>query len=112
VINEYINLKSFKIIIPVIMISASIIKMTMPGLIPFDFEINSANKSTPPGLIWNLNIIPTPIPIIIPPSIALVMIGRCTIPLSGTSKSIIVDVKANPRIALMKYDLSYLSARR
>jgi hypothetical protein len=92
--------------------STSIIKITIPGLIPFDFEIESASKSTPPGLICSHIMKPTPVPIMIPPRIALVMIGRCTKPFSGVSKSIIVEVKANPRIASMKYDLSYRSDRR
>ncbi len=109
---EYINFKSFNIIIPAIIISESIIKITIPGLIAVDFEIKSASKSTPPGLICSRNIKPIPIPIIIPPRITFVMIGRCTKPFSGVSKSIMVEVKANPRMALMKYDLSYKSDRR
>lgn len=73
---EYINFKSFNIIIPAITISVSIMKITIPGLVAVDFEINSASKSTPPGLICCLSIKPTPIPIVIPPIMALVMIGR------------------------------------
>ena len=112
VIMEYINFKSFNIIIPAIIISKSIIKITIPGLIAVDFEIKSASKSTPPGLKCSRSIKPTPIPIIIPPRIALVMIGRCTKPFSGVSQSIMVEVKANPIMALMKYDLSYRRDRR
>ena len=44
----------------------SITKITMPGLMPVDFEMRSANKSTPPGLICNRSISPTPIPMVAP----------------------------------------------
>ena len=98
VMREYINFKSFNIIIP--------------GLVAVALEINSASKSTPPGLICCLSIKPTPIPIVIPPIMALVMIGRWTKLFSGVSQSIMVEVNANPRMALKKYDLSYRRDRR
>ena len=44
----------------------SMTKITMPGLMPVDFEMRSANKSTPPGLICSRSISPTPIPMMIP----------------------------------------------
>lgn len=82
--------------------NTSIRNITIPGLMAFDFEINSANKSIPPGLICSRIMKPIPIPIVIPPRIALINIGRCNNPFSGVSQSIIVEVKTNPRIALMK----------
>ena len=84
------------------MMNTSIRNITIPGLMAFDFEIKSANKSIPPGLMCSRIMKPTPIPIVIPPRIALIKIGRCNNPFSGASKSIIVEVKTNPRIALMK----------
>jgi hypothetical protein len=74
--SEYISFKSFNMIIPAITMSESIIKIIIPGLVAVVLEINSASKSTPPGLICCLSIKPTPIPIVIPPIMALVMIGR------------------------------------
>lgn len=76
VMREYINFKSFNIIIPAITMRESMIKIMIPGLVAVVLDINSASKSTPPGLICCLSIIPTPIPIVIPPIMALVMIGR------------------------------------
>ena len=80
----------------------SMTKITMPGLIPVDFEMRSANKSTPPGLICNRSIMPTPIPMMIPPRIAFVMIGRFNKPFKGANQSIMVEVKTSPIIALIK----------
>ena len=80
----------------------SMTKITMPGLMPVDFEMRSANKSTPPGLICSRSIIPTPIPIMIPHRIAFVMIGRFNKPFKGASQSIMVEVKTSPIIALIK----------
>ena len=89
-------------IIPMIIIKESIIKIIIPGLIDVDLEIKSANKSIPPGLMCSRNIKPIPIPIMIPPRITFVMIGRCTKPFNGVNKSMIVEVKINPRRALIK----------
>jgi hypothetical protein len=112
VMREYINFKSFNIMIPAITMRESMIKIIIPGLVAVVLDINSASKSTPPGLICCLSIKPTPIPIVIPPIMALVMIGRWTKPFSGVSQSIMVEVNANPRMALKKYDLSYRRDRR
>ena len=72
---------SFNRRIPVIIMKESMTKITVPGFIPVDFEMRSANKSTPPGLICSRSIMPTPIPMMVPPRIAFVMIGRCNKPL-------------------------------
>ncbi len=77
----------------------------MPGFTFSVFPNRRANRSTPPGLMWFRNIMPTPIPIITPPKIALVMMGRWNNPFNGANRSIAVDVNTNPRMALVKYFL-------
>jgi hypothetical protein len=76
-------------------------KMIIPGLIAVELAIISASKSTPPGLIWNRSMIPTPIPITIPPRIALDITGRCINPFRGAKRSIAVVVNAKPRMAFI-----------
>ena len=78
------------------------IKITMPGFMPVDFEMRRANKSTPPGLICSRSNMPTPIPMMVPPRIAFVMTGRCNKPFNGDNQSIMVEVKTSPIIALIK----------
>ena len=80
----------------------SMTKITMPGLMPVDFEMRSANKSTPPGLICSRSISPTPIPMMIPPRIAFVMTGKFNNPFKGANQSIMVEVKTSPIIAFIK----------
>lgn len=45
VMREYINFKSFNIIIPAITMRESMIKIIIPGLVAVVLDINSASKS-------------------------------------------------------------------
>jgi hypothetical protein len=57
--------------LPVKMIVKSNKKIMSPTFIDLAVEMNCANKSSPPVLVWYRNIRPIPIPIREPPAIAL-----------------------------------------
>ena len=60
------------------------------------FESKKARRSIPPGHVLCLSIIPTPSPMVRPPSKALTKTGRSKIPFKGKSKSIARDVIDKP----------------